>query len=74
MRILIAGNHKHVFDQFPTVISTKRGINYMAKKEYFDKPLGKWIFSHLGCIPVNRKIKDKDATLAALSAAPACCS
>ncbi len=65
--ILIAGNHKHVFDQFPTVISTKRGVHYMAKKEYFAKPFGKWIFEHLGCIPVNREIKDKDATLAALS-------
>ena len=65
--ILIAGNHKHVFDQFPTIASTKRGVHYMAKKEYFAKPFGKWIFEHLGCIPVNRGIKDKDATLAALS-------
>ena len=65
--ILIVGNHKHVFDQFPTIISTKRGIHYMAKKEYFDKPFSRWIFTEIGCIPVNREIKDNDAVEAALS-------
>lgn len=65
--ILIVGNHKHVYDQFSTIISTKRGIHYMAKKEYFDKKFSRWIFTKVGCIPVNREIKDKDATNAALS-------
>ena len=65
--VLIVGNHKHVFDQFPTIISTKREIHYMAKKEYFDKPFSRWIFTNVGCIPVNRKIKDNDAIEAALS-------
>ena len=65
--ILIVGNHKHVFDQFHAIISTKRGIHYMAKKEYFDKRFSKWIFEHVGCIPVNRQIKDNDAIDAAIS-------
>lgn len=65
--ILIVGNHKHAFDQFPTIISVKRGIHYMAKKEYFDKKFSKWIFEHVGCIPVNRSKKDKKAVEAALS-------
>lgn len=65
--IIIVGNHKHVYDQFHTIISTKRGIHYMAKKEYFDKKFSRWMFKHVGCIPVNRKIKDNDAVDAALS-------
>ena len=65
--IIIVGNHKHVYDQFPVIISTKRGIHYMAKKEYFDNKFSKWIFEHVGCIPVNRDIRDKDAVDAALS-------
>ena len=37
--IIIAGNHKHVYDQCLTIIATKRMIHYMAKKEYFDGKL-----------------------------------
>lgn len=65
--VLIVGNHKHAYDQFLTIIATKRGIHYMAKKEYFDKKFSKWIFEHVGCIPVNREIKDKEAVEKALS-------
>ena len=35
--IVIAGNHKHLYDQCLTIIATKRMIHYMAKKEYFDE-------------------------------------
>ena len=31
--ILIVGNHKHLYDQCLAIISTKRMIHYMAKKE-----------------------------------------
>ena len=37
--IIIAGNHKHVYDQCLCIISTKRILRYMAKKEYFDAAL-----------------------------------
>lgn len=63
--IIIAGNHKHLYDQCLTIISTKRIIRYMAKKEYFDGKL-KWFFKSVGCIPVNRQIKDENATNSAL--------
>ncbi len=63
--IIIAGNHKHVYDQCLTIISTKRIINYMAKKEYFEGNLA-WFFKSVGCIPVNRKIKDTAAVSCAL--------
>jgi len=64
--ILIAGNHLHAFDQFPTMCATKRVIHYMAKKEYFDSKFS-FIFKLAGCIPVNRQIKDTAATEAAIS-------
>ena len=34
--ILVVGNHVHLMDQCVPILSTKRVINYMAKKEYFD--------------------------------------
>ena len=63
--ILICGNHKHVYDQCPIIMSTKRVIHYMAKKEYFDGKLA-WFFKMAGCIPVNRSIKDENAKSQAL--------
>ena len=63
--IIIVGNHKHVMDQCPIIISTKRVVHYMAKKEYFDGNLT-WFFKMSGCIPVNRAIHDSDAKEAAI--------
>ncbi len=63
--ILIVGNHKHVYDQCLTIMATKRVIHYMAKKEYFEGKLA-WFFKLVGCIPVNRQIKDKVAVDQAL--------
>lgn len=63
--ILIVGNHKHVFDQCLTIMATKRVIHYMAKKEYFDSKMA-WFFKFVGCISVDRSIKDKKATDEAL--------
>lgn len=64
--ILIVGNHKHLYDQCLTIISTKRGIHYMAKKEYFDDKKVAWFFKGTGCISVNRKEKDDRAKELAL--------
>lgn len=63
--ILIVGNHKHIMDQCSVIIATKRPIHYMAKKEYFDGKFS-WFFKISGCIPVNRSIKDNNATEMAL--------
>ena len=68
--ILLVGNHIHIMDQCSIIISTKRCIRYMAKKEYFDPKYkeGKfpWFFRGAGCIPVDRSKKDEEATTAAL--------
>lgn len=58
--ILIVGNHKHLMDQCLAIISTKRPIHYMAKKEYFDGKFA-WFFKLAGCIPVDRSKKDENA-------------
>lgn len=58
--IVVCGNHKHLFDQCLPIISTKRFLRYMAKKEYFDGKFA-WFFKCVGCIPVNRSIKDSAA-------------
>ena len=68
--IIIVGNHIHIMDQCNIIISTKRCIHYMAKKEYFDKKYkeGKfsWFFKQTGCIPVDRSKKDEQATTSAI--------
>ncbi len=66
-RIIIAGNHKHLFDQCLTIISTKRGIHYLAKNEYFKNNKISWFFKKTGCIPVDRKRKDPNAKALATS-------
>lgn len=58
--ILIVGNHKHVFDQCSIIISTKRIIHFMAKKEYFEGKLA-WFFKITGCISVDRNTHDGKA-------------
>lgn len=63
--ILIVGNHKHIYDQCLTIMATKRVIHYMAKKEYFDGKMA-WFFKLVGCIPIDRSIKDHNATDKAL--------
>ena len=68
--ILLVGNHVHIMDQCNVIISTKRCIHYMAKKEYFDHQYkeGKfpWFFKGAGCIPVDRNKKDEEAVSSAL--------
>lgn len=59
--ILIVGNHKHLYDQCLSIISTKRFIRYMAKKEYFDNKKTAWFFKATGCISVDRKNHDSTA-------------
>ncbi len=64
--VVIAGNHIHLMDQCNTIISTKRIIHYMAKREYFDSAKTRWFFKITGCIPVDRSKKDDNAVSAAL--------
>ena len=64
--ILVVGNHIHILDQCLPILCTKRAVHYMAKKEYFDDKKVAWFFKLAGCIPVDRSIKDTNATGKAL--------
>lgn len=64
--ILVVGNHKHIYDQCLPIISTKRYIRYMAKKEYFASKKTAWFFKKTGCISVDRERKDNQAVQEAL--------
>ena len=59
--IIICANHKHMMDQCAILISTKRMVHYLAKKEYFDGKFS-WFFKMSGCISVNRQTKDTEAS------------
>ena len=59
--ILIVGNHKHLYDQCLSIVSTKRFIKYMAKREYFDNKKTRWFFKAVGCISVDRSVHDGKA-------------
>lgn len=63
--IVIAGNHKHVYDQCLTIMATKRVIHYMAKKEYFEGKLAPF-FKFVGCIPVDRSRRDFSSAMSAM--------
>lgn len=63
--IIFAGNHKHILDQCLVIISTKRVVHYMAKKEYFEGPFA-WFFKFTGTIRVDRQIHDDIAKRQAL--------
>ena len=58
--VIICGNHIHLFDQCFPILSTKRMIHYMAKKEHFESRFG-WFFKLSGCISVNRNVHDQKA-------------
>jgi len=64
--VIIAGNHIHLMDQCNIIVSTKRVVTYMAKKEYFDSWKTRWFFKAVGCIPVNRGSKEDTSKSIAL--------
>ena len=64
--ILLVGNHVHIMDQCAPILSTKRVVNYMAKKEYFDNKKVAWFFKAAGCISVDRSKRDDAAVASAL--------
>ena len=63
--MILCGNHRHVLDQCAPMIETSRNVHYLAKKEYFDSSYALF-FKLMGCISVNRQIKDNKATSSAL--------
>ena len=63
---IIVGNHVHIMDQCNVIVSTKRCIHFLAKKEYFDNKKVAWFFKFSGCISVDRSKKDSNVTSQAI--------
>ncbi len=59
-RVILAGNHVHLLDPGPLIISSKRKIHFLAKASLFKLPQG-IIFRHCSLIKVNRDGHDKKA-------------
>ncbi len=64
-RVLLAGNHTKWLDPVVLVAVQPRVIHFLAKIELFHG-FTKWIVKGMGCVPVNRKIHDKDALQGAI--------
>ncbi|MBQ3295813.1 MAG: 1-acyl-sn-glycerol-3-phosphate acyltransferase [Erysipelotrichaceae bacterium] len=62
--VILAINHIHMPDPVFVLISTRRLIRYLAKKELLDSPLG-FIYRMMACIPVNREGTSHNAITAA---------
>ena len=59
-KIVLAGNHTSIFDPLLIMSSTNRTVHFLAKDELY-KGIKGVIFRHMGIIPVNRRIHDKEA-------------
>ena len=55
-RLMVASNHTGVLDALPLHFAfPTRRLHFLAMKEVFSKPLGRWFFTHVLCIPVDRQ-------------------
>ncbi len=59
-RVIIAGNHVHLFDPLPLMCTVKRKIHFLAKASLFKYPQA-IIFKHVNLIKVNRDGHDSKA-------------
>ncbi len=63
---IIVANHKSVLDVIPPVFVTDKPVHFMAKKELFEKGIGKWFTKKCECIPVSRDGSDVRAIMQAM--------
>ena len=60
---VIVSNHMSVLDVIPAAIATTHPVHFIAKKELFEKGIGKWFTKKCECIPVNRDGTDVRAMI-----------
>lgn len=58
--IVLAGNHTSWLDPLLLIAVVPRKVHFLAKIELF-KGIEGFVVRQMGCIPVNRKIHDKDS-------------
>lgn len=59
-RVVLAGNHTKWLDPVLIVSVTNRQVHFLAKEELFHG-ITNFIVKGMGCVPVNRKIHDRNA-------------
>lgn len=63
---VIVSNHLSVLDVIPAAIATTHPVHFIAKKELFEKGIGKWFTKKCECIPANRDGTDVRAMMTAM--------
>jgi 1-acyl-sn-glycerol-3-phosphate acyltransferase len=58
---IVAPTHRSLFDVPFTAFITRRRIRMMAKRELFSTKFGRWLFTKLGAIEVEREAIDRTA-------------
>lgn len=58
--LVLAGNHTSWLDPLLLIVVVPRKVHFLAKVELF-KGIEGVVVRNMGCIPVNRKIHDKDS-------------
>jgi len=59
--VLLCSNHVSLVDPVLLIISSRRQISFLAKKELFSIKLTNWFFRALGMVPVDRGASDIQA-------------
>ncbi len=54
-RVILVGNHTHIYDALLVIGCPKRIVHTVAKKELFKNIFGRILFKSMACIPVDRK-------------------
>jgi 1-acyl-sn-glycerol-3-phosphate acyltransferase len=65
--VVIAANHRSMFDIPVMVVATPRPVFFMAKRELYRGPVLTWVWRRLGGFPVRRQIADLRAIDTALA-------
>jgi 1-acyl-sn-glycerol-3-phosphate acyltransferase len=65
---IVAPSHRSIFDIPFAAFTTRRRIRMMAKRELFSRRFGRWLFTKLGAIEVEREVTDRAALRASQAA------
>lgn len=65
---IVAPSHRSILDVPFTAFVTRRRVRFMAKKELFSTRFGRWLFTSLGGISVDRQGADRAALRASQTA------
>ncbi|MDE7330108.1 MAG: 1-acyl-sn-glycerol-3-phosphate acyltransferase [Clostridia bacterium] len=63
---IFVGNHRSVLDIALVAMATDNPIHFIAKKQLYDKRIGKWFAENSQCIPVSRDGTDVRALMQAM--------